>query len=177
MLRSRLWRFPLRPARGSAPDHSQLLVEKLTHLVSIKGEDVLLSSPSQQLVKHQRLRASVPAKLWRWRVVAGWKWKSPREHINSLELRAILTTVKWRVERQKLRHKRFLHLTDSMVCMHVLSRGRSSSRKLRSTLSRINAMLLVSSSHALYGYVNTKENPADAPSRWGRRVKTKFRNA
>eukprot|EP00438_Fugacium_kawagutii_P036449 Skav224179 [mRNA] locus=scaffold257:56221:60355:- [translate_table: standard] len=144
-LQSRLWRLPLRPLRQQVTDRSAELAQKLTHLVSIKGEDVLLSTPSQQMVKYQRLRASVPSKLWHWKIVAGWQWKSPNEHINNLELRAILTTVKWRVERQQLRHRRFLHLTDSLVCMHVLSRGRSSSRKLRATLSRINALLLVSS--------------------------------
>jgi hypothetical protein len=63
------------------------------------------------------------------------------------------------------------------VVLHCLSRGRSSSKKLRSSLSKINALLLCSSSQALWGYVHTDQNPADKPSRWGRRVRTRFRNA
>eukprot|EP00435_Cladocopium_sp_Y103_P019508 s2655_g4.t1 len=42
-----------------------LLVKKLAGLVSIKGEDLLLQASSEQQVKYQRLRASLPSKLWR----------------------------------------------------------------------------------------------------------------
>ena len=166
----------MRPMRVQEVSGEPPLVHKLSNLISIKGEDILLTTPSSQLCKYHRLRASVPARLWKWRVVAGWKWSS-KEHINSLELRATLTALKWRVQyRGQLRH-RFLHLVDSLVVLHCLARGRSSSKKLRSSLSRINALLLCSSSQALWGYVHTEQNPADKPSRWGRKLKTKFRNA
>eukprot|EP00435_Cladocopium_sp_Y103_P046183 s2515_g13.t1 len=176
-LQSRLLRCPLRPLRGSQPEDGTKLVEKLANLISVKGEDVLLSTPSSQLCKYHRLRASVPAGLWRWKVVTGWSWKGQSEHINQLELRAVLTALKWRIEHKGLRRHRFLHLTDSLVCLHVLSRGRSSSRRLRSTMSRANALLLVSGTQALWGYVHTAQNPADRPSRWAGRVKTKYRHA
>lgn len=157
-LQSRLWRRPLRPMRVQEVSGEPPLVHKLSNLISIKGEDILLTTPSSQLCKYHRLRASVPARLWKWRVVAGWKWSS-KEHINSLELRATLTALKWRVQyRGQLRH-RFLHLVDSLVVLHCLARGRSSSKKLRSSLSRINALLLCSSSQALWGYVHTEQNP------------------
>lgn len=176
-LQSRLLRPPLRHMRGPGVGDSHSLVSKLAHLVSIKGEDILLSTPSGRLQKYHRLRASVPAKLWRWKILSGWQWKNQQEHINSLELRAVLTTLKWRIQNKGLRRRRFLHLTDSLVSLHVLTRGRSSSRKLRSSLCRINALLLVSSCHPLWGYVHTSQNPADRPSRWGRRARTKFRDA
>ena len=176
-LQNRLWRAPLRPLRGQADAGGQKLVEKLGNLVSVKGEDILLSTASSQLTKFHRLRASVPARLWRWKVVTGWRWKGSPEHINALEMRAVLTSLKWRIQVKKHIKGRFLHLIDSLVVLHALSRGRSSSRKLRSTLSRINALLLCSSNQALWGYVSTEQNPADRPSRWGRRVKTKFRHA
>jgi len=152
-------------------------VAQLGQLVSVKGEDILLTAASSQLVKFHRLRASVPARLWKWKVISGWKWRGSPEHINSLELRAVLTSLKWRIQHQKQIKCRFLHLVDSLVVLHAMARGRSSSRKLRSTLSRINALLLCSSSQALVGYVHTDQNPADRPSRWGSRVKSKFRNA
>ena len=176
-LQSRLWRAPVRPLRGQAPAASPNLVAQLGQLVSVKGEDILLTAASSQLVKFHRLRASVPARLWKWKVISGWKWRGSPEHINSLELRAVLTSLKWRIQHQKQIKCRFLHLVDSLVVLHAMARGRSSSRKLRSTLSRINALLLCSSSQALVGYVHTDQNPADRPSRWGSRVKSKFRNA
>eukprot|EP00438_Fugacium_kawagutii_P027300 Skav202700 [mRNA] locus=scaffold654:350470:356680:- [translate_table: standard] len=176
-LQSRLLRQPLRPLRGEAPVADTNLVRKLGNLVSIKGEDILLTTPSSQLCKFHRLRASVPSKLWRWAVVAGWTWRGSPEHINGLELRATLTSVRWRIEHRLQVGCRFLHLVDSLVVLHALSRGRTSSRKLRRSLSRINALLLCSGCQALWGYVHTDQNPADKPSRWGRKVRTKFRNA
>ena len=152
--------------RGS-PSQSQALtlVRKLLTLVSIKGEDISLQSSSEDLTKYQRIRASIPAKLWRWKTVASWKWTGDPEHINALEMRATLTALRWRLERHKKVHVKFVHLVDSLVAMHSLSRGRSSSRKLRRTILRINSLLLATRSQAVWTYVHTKQNPADAPSR------------
>ena len=176
-LQSRLWRQPLRPWRGNADDQAASLVNKLGQLISVKGEDILLTTASSQLAKFHRLRTSVPSKLWRWRVVAGWAWRGQPEHINSLELRAVYTTLKWRICHKRQVGCRFLHLVDSLVVLHALARGRSSSRKLRSCLSRVNALLLCSGCQPLWGYVHTDLNPADKPSRWGRKIRSKFRNA
>jgi hypothetical protein len=173
----RLVRLPLNPAKGSDAGCMYTLACKLGNLVSIKGEDILLTTPSTQMVKYHRLRASVPSSLWRWKIIAGWKWVKGSEHINSLELRSILTTLRWRIEHQHHCGVRMLHLTDSLVCLHCLTRGRTSSRRLRRTMSRINALLLASNAQPLWGYVHTDQNPADKPSRWHRRVRTKFRNA
>ena len=177
LAQGRLFRLPLNRVRQVTKDSSKALAEKLANLVSIKGEDILLTTPTSQQTKFHRLRATVPSKCWKWQVIAGWKWCDPGEHINSLELRAILTALRWRVEHAGHLKTRFLHLTDSLVCLHALSRGRSSSRKLRRTMSRINALILASGTQPLWGYVHTDQNPADKPSRWGRQVRTKFRNA
>ena len=150
------------------PKHSELSLQlhrKLSGLVSIKGEDILLSSSSDIQVKHHRLRSSVPAKLWRWKAVCGWKWTGEKEHINCLELRAVLTTVRWRIEKMRRVHSKFIHLVDSQVVLHALARGRSSSRKLRRTLLRINSFLLATGSVGVWAYVHTSQNPADRPSR------------
>ncbi len=165
-LRGFLQRLPLNPPRGrSCVAHEALLASKLSTFVSIKGEDILLQSPTEKLVRFQRLRASVPANLWRWKVKAGWRWKFQGAHINELELRAVLTTLVWRLERIRERHCRFIHLVDSLVVLHALSRGRSSSRKLRRPLSQINSLLLAADAHPVWAYVSTKQNPADRPSR------------
>ena len=165
-LRGFLQRLPLNPPKGkSSHDQQAILASKLSTFVSIKGEDILLQSPTEKLVRFQRLRASVPANLWRWKVKAGWRWKFGQAHINELELRAVLTTLKWRLERIRERECRFIHLVDSLVVLHALSRGRSSSRKLRRPLCQINSLLLAADAHPVWAYVSTKQNPADRPSR------------
>ena len=141
------------------------LVSRLCTLVSFKGEDLLLQPESEDLVKYHRLRASIPAALWKWKTAAAWKWSGGREHINVLEMRAVLCSLRWRLERKHNIRIKFLHMVDSQVCLHALSRGRSSSRKLRRTLLRINSLLLATGSQVVWTYVHTKQNPADAPSR------------
>ena len=89
----RLIRLPLRPIRLQGHgEATRELAQKLGNLVSIKGEDLLLTASSSEQVKFHRLRASIPSRLWHWKVVAGWSWTGSPEHINSLELRAVLTT-------------------------------------------------------------------------------------
>ena len=145
------------------------LIRKLGSLMSTRGTDVLLQANTEPLQTYDRLRTSVPAKLWFWRTACGWKWKTgpgeTGEHINRLELRAVLTSIKWRVLKQKCRRRRFLHLVDSLVSLHIVNKGRSSSRKLRRIMKRISAWLLLSANSCVLGYVDTGQNPADAPSR------------
>ena len=147
-------------------DLKSALVQKLFGLTSLTGEDLMIHGESEAPVRFQRLRGSVPARLWRWKPVAGWKWKNMDEHINALELRAVFTCVKWRVEQLQQQNTRFVHLVDSLVSLHSLTRGRSSSRKLRRTVMKINSYLLASGLQGLWAYVDTKQNPADRPSRW-----------
>ena len=159
-------------SRPVPPQNELLLVRKLMNMVSIKGEDILLSAPSEETLRYHRLRASVPSNLWKLRTICGWQWKGNKEHINVLELRAVYCAPKWKILKQNVTRHRLVHLTDSLVCLHCLSRGRTSSRKLRRTLARINALLLLSGNTAVWTYVHTALNPADAPSR--RKVKKKW---
>ena len=113
--------------------------------------------------------------------VLGWHWKcnieleGPRDHLNRPQLRSVLTAIRWRVQKQQLRNKRFLHMVDSFVSLHILNKGRSSSRQLRSIVQKISALLLLSHSLVILGYVESSGNPADAPSRQGK--KRKWENA
>ena len=171
-----LQRPPMKSGRSVGnPASESALAERLLTSVSVKGEDILLKAPSEDMVRYQRLRASVPSKLWRWRTVCGWKWSSKKEHINVLEMRAVLTALRWRLERKAQCRIKFIHLVDSLVCLHSLSRGRSSSLKLKRSLLRINSLLLATHCQAVWAYVHTKDNPADAPSRAPR--KRKWTNA
>lgn len=99
------------------------LVAKPLSLVSLKGEDIMIQAPSAETQYH-RSRVSLPAALWSSRTVMGWRWR--------------------------IRSK-FIHMVDSLVCLHSLSRGRSSSRKLRHAISHVNALLLASGCHGGMG--------------------------
>ena len=172
-LQTVLQRPPLR--RETTTTHPDVgLARRLGTLVSIKGEDLLLQGASEPVVKSQRLRQTVPGKLWKWKEVTGWQWKSGGDHINLLELRATLTTIKWILQKRKTWNCRVIHLVDSLVVLHSLSRGRSSSVRLRRTLMRINSLLLASNLHPVWTYILTSQNPADRPSRrikcrkWGK---------
>lgn len=155
--------------------NSAKLVSRLGHLVSTKGGDILLTASSESTPTYDRLRSTLPSRLWKWKVVAGWKWRyvgtphSKGEHINKLELRSVLTSLRWRVQKQKLRRRRFLHLVDSQVCLMIINKGRSSARSLQQVMKKISALLLLSRSAGLMGYVESSQNPADEPSRRGQR--------
>ena len=168
-------RPPLRPDRKPSQVSEGALVNQLGRLVSTKGSDLMLTAAQDEIQSYQRLRRTINAQMWRWKVISGWKWRSQGEHINSLELRAILACLRWRCEHMNEHACRILHLTDSLVCLHSLTRGRTSSRRLRRTLCRIDSLLLAHNMGALRGYVHTDLNPADKPWRWS--VKTKFRHA
>eukprot|EP00435_Cladocopium_sp_Y103_P023216 s2113_g5.t1 len=99
------------------------LARRLSGLVSIKGEDLLLQATSEQTIKYHRLRSSIPSRLWKWREVAGWAWQTPGDHINQLEMRAVLTSAKCWIQKRRLRNCKLLHLTDSLVVNEIPCRA------------------------------------------------------
>ena len=170
-------RTPFKTNRSSL-ELSQQLVSKLSHLVSSKGTDVLLTSSSEPTPRTHRFRQSVPANLWRWSTICGWKWpfnSKSAEHINKLEMLAVYTGLKWRILKQKISHKRVLHLVDSMVSLQILNKGRTSSHKLRAITKKTAALLVSSRVSLVLGHVDTHQNPADRPFR--RRLKRKWSSA
>ena len=156
-------------------DEERTLVTKLALQVSCKGSDILLKSCSEPLPSTHRFRTSIPARLWRWKTVCGWRWKgfdsTESEHINKLEMRAVYTAIKWRLFKQKISQCRCLHLVDSMVSLQILNKGRTSSRKLRALSKRIGALLVAGRLLLILAYVHTSQNPADRPSRAPRKRK------
>ena len=165
MLQTLLQRPPTGHSTSTLPINNTL-VKKLAGISSLKGEDLMVQATTEVPLRYQRLRLSIPSKLWRWRIVTGWKWTGDSEHINVLEARAAFTTMRWRAEQLRQLDVRCVHLVDSMVVLHCLTRGRSSSRKMRRTVMRIGSLLLATGIQPLWGYVSTHQNPADKPSRW-----------
>ena len=119
-------------------------------------------------------RRSLDPRWWRWRVVVSHKWHSQEEHINKLELRSILSALKWRCRVPSRLACRFFHLSDSAVCLGVVVRARSSSMHLQLVSDRVNSYLLAANLRPIVVHVSTKLNPADGPSRRILNLKKKF---
>ena len=94
--------------------HSALL-RRVNHT----GSDIRISTGTI-LNPRNFPRQSVCAGWWNWEKLFSYKWKRS-DHINSLELRSIIHGIEWRVQRLKETHLRIFHLTDSYICMRVLS--------------------------------------------------------
>ena len=155
---------PLGPSMGSSDKELLLLlIDKMVRSASYKGSDVRLITGES--TRPARLsRQSFPANWLHWHTVAGVPTRA--DHINVLELRGYLMSLRWRSRSRQFLNKRFVHLLDSQVSIGVVSKGRSSSRKLLHLLRRIAAIMLTADSVACLPYVGTGVNPADAPSRW-----------
>ena len=109
-------------------------------------------------------RGSIDASRWLWHVGQSYAFKK-EEHINVLELRALVNSFEWRLRSSLFRRARALHLTDSQVALAVSVKGRSSSRQLNRLLKRFAALQVARGVFPLLGWVATHDNPADEPSR------------
>eukprot|EP00435_Cladocopium_sp_Y103_P041058 s698_g11.t1 len=132
------------------PDRSKEidLVKKMLTLVSIKGEDISLQTSSEDLARYHRLRASIPARLWKWKAMASWRWTGDKEHINSLELRAVLTALRWRLER----HKKAPAETqvEEMPKRHLEGKSTTERAKMRKQLGTLKSLTVQPVTRARY---------------------------
>lgn len=109
-------------------------------------------------------RTSIDPRRWAWVEAHAYPFLLS-EHINVLELRALLLAFEWRSRRASWGDKRMLHLTDSQVALAVACKGRSSSKVLNRILRRFAALQLAGGVYPLLAWVESHLNPADAPSR------------
>ena len=135
----------------------------LLRRVNHTGSDVRIASG---LVLNPKAfpRQSALADWWRWTKVFAYKWNK-HDHINNLELRAIIHAIEWRVSHLKEIHHRIFHLTDSYICMSIISKGRSSSKMLKPLLCRLGAVLITFDLYLVVSHVESTENPTDHDSR------------
>ena len=110
-------------------------------------------------------RGSINTRLWRWRVATSWQWTS-KEHINVLEARASLNCLRRRCRNATTLSKRFLLLSDSQVCTAILSKGKTSSRRMLPVIKKFNSLTLASRSMVYIAFCSSEDNPSDIPSRW-----------
>ena len=109
-------------------------------------------------------RTSIDPSRWVWTIADAYPYRQ-EEHINVLELRSILHALEWRARSKVSQDQRFLHLSDSQICLAVLTKGRSSSKKINHLLRRICALCLAMGWYPLYAWIESRLNPADEPSR------------
>ncbi len=99
-----------------------------------------------------------------WRTIVSTAWRE-HEHINSLELRAISTAVRWALKSPDSIASRLLVFSDSQVAVFSSNKGRSSSHLLLRRLRPLAACLLASGLRLLLRWIPSEDNPADGPSR------------
>ncbi len=145
------------------PRLTQELIKLTLRNVSHKGTDVRLSTGTFARPDCWP-RKSFDPRGWSWRII--FSYPAEGDHINVAELKAILAAMRWRVRSVQGHCCRCVHLSDSQVCIGVLTKGRSSSRQLQRVAHRINCLLLASSVQLALVFVRTDWNPADRPSRW-----------
>jgi len=134
----------------------------MTH-AGIRGGDI------RHLQAGVKLKSShtqgVNADEWRWKDVISCQWRVEGEHINALESRAYWLTLRWRARTESQIGGRFLHLVDSLVTFAAMTKGRSSSSRLKHIILKCNAVVLAAHFTPYIAYVRTHVNPADRPSR------------
>ena len=138
---------------------NQILLSKTNHT----GSDVRIST-GEFLNPKAVVRQSIEASWWKWEHLFNYKWKLS-EHINVLELRTILHAIRYHIMHLKACHLRVFHVTDSYICMSVISKGRTSSRQLSRVLKKVNALLLAFGIHCIISHVESTDNPTDEASR------------
>lgn len=139
------------------------LVRRLGLTVNHTGSDVRLTT-GQLLGRKTGAHGSVRAWWWQWRHLFKISWLHPA-HINWLEMKMILLTLLWKARSPSKINKKWLHVEDSMVCLYILSKGRTSSRVLQPLCNRIGSVQLALGVTLLHAHVGSLENPTDAASR------------
>jgi hypothetical protein len=77
----------------------------------------------------------------------------------------ILLTLLWKCRDCAKVSKRWMHLEDSIDCLYILSKWRTSSKLLQPLCRQIGAVQLAMGSILLHSHVGSSENPTDAASR------------
>ena len=157
--RSLLYGFDRIPENWTVKQLNQILLSRTNHT----GSDVRIST-GELLNPKSAVRQSIEAAWWEWLPAFQTKWKH-RDHINFLELRSILLSIRFHVSHLKHVHSRIFHVTDSYVCMSILAKGRSGSRQLNRLLRQVNAYLLGFGLFLVIAHVESSENPTDGASR------------
>ena len=148
---------------GDYPFSCKELSQYLGMTVNHTGADVRICS-GQVMGTKSPAHGSARAWWWQWRNLFRVRWRLS-SHINYLEMKMILLTILWKCRDVSKLNKRWLHLEDSLVCLYILSKGRTSSRLLQPICNKIGAVQLAMGAVLQHAHVTSLENPTDAASR------------
>jgi hypothetical protein len=99
-----------------------------------------------------------------WTTIISARWHF-HQHINVLELHALLSAVRWVLSRPSSIGNRLLCLIDNATAAYSIKKGRARSRTIQSVLRIILVHLLAGQLSLLPMWVPSDSNPADRPSR------------
>jgi len=106
---------------------------------------------------------------WPWRVRAAYDVVP--DHINILELAALVGFVTRRCRSASNFHQRIVAFLDNQAACGAVAKGRSSSRRMNRLLRRLAAHLFAADVYLAPRYLASDVNPADPPSRrWSLRA-------
>lgn len=152
-----------RASKMGIQDLNRILLSRTDHT----GADVRIIT-GEVLTKKVFPRQAVSASWWSWKHLFKVNWQK-EEHINALEFEAILLALKYHIGHLNHFNCRIFHLSDSFVCISIITKGRSGSRKLQRKLQMLNAHLLASNVYLVLAHVDSIDNPTDEASRQGAR--------
>ena len=145
-------------------NEGQELVAGYLRIADHRGSDVRLDAGTPYRVSAWP-RVPVSPQQWAWKVLLSYKWRRSG-HINVLETQALFDAIRRLAKNPRTQSTRRLCLTDSQAALGVLTKGRSSSRRLNFVLLRLAGLLRATDMQLFYAWAPSKANPADGPSRW-----------
>ncbi|CAK0894646.1 unnamed protein product, partial [Prorocentrum cordatum] len=127
-----------------------------------RGSDVRLWA--SEVLRSSRQTAPYPAFCWQWKPVSSYAWRSAG-HINVLEVLAFVNYVKFSLKCVSSVSRRFVHVLDGMVATAVISKGRSTSRRLNGPLREVAGYLLAADAYPFAVWTISDWSFADQASR------------
>ena len=88
-----------------------------------------------------------------------------QDHINAEELQAVIAVIRWALRERSVVESRVIVALDSLVALHAIARGRSSSFRLRPHLRKIAALVASAGIRIHPLYTPSEWNVSDFPSR------------
>lgn len=143
----------------------QILTYLLARAASHRGGEIRIRDGAPMAVG-SACQQSLDPTHWTWKALLFYQWKEPGQHINVLETAAILDVLRKLCRESKYHHKRYVITIDNQTALSALSKGRSSARALQSPVRRIASILVAAGVVLHAGWIRSKWNPADGPSRW-----------
>jgi hypothetical protein len=169
--RALLWEMALAPSASllppscrSPPPPASLAAEVLQRIqrTSVQGIRQPALASALPAFQHADGYALVAARRWTTIISAAWRFP---QHINLLELHAVLSALRWLASRPCAHGTRVLCWIDNAVTAYGLKKGRAHSLPLQALLRHAAVLQVVSGIRLFPLWIPTACNPADRPSR------------